>query len=470
MVPILIAARSLGGGFRRLLGRGRARCPGRSGTTGPSSTPTSAASSRRRRRSAAHRFPVKYFLTAMLFIVFDIEIIFLYPWAVAFNSARHVRPGRDDPVHRHRVRRRTPTSGAAAGSSGTDLNGYRGEAPRRDPADHASRSSLNWHAQVLALAGAVRSGLLRHRDDGVRRAALRHRPVRHGGVQRLAAAGRPDDRRRPGQPEDGAGAAPDLRPDARAQVGARDGRLREQRRHVQQLRDRAGRRPRRPGRHVPAGLPASPRDAARRDPQAAREDQHGPISGKPEPTVDRQLAVPEADRARHPRLQGPAGRRRDRAARPRRCPGDVPDQAPSRCTEPTRSSRPSRRRADGIGGPARHVRRIRLRRHLRLRRPGGPRAAAGRRPREPYGEWFDEATDALARRYPGFAGRDRARSSSHRGELTLHVEREALLEVCQHAARRPGAAVRDVRRACPASTTSATRPVAGCTRSTTCCR
>ncbi len=29
------------------------------------------------------RFPIKYFLTAMLFIVFDIEIIFLYPYAVA---------------------------------------------------------------------------------------------------------------------------------------------------------------------------------------------------------------------------------------------------------------------------------------------------------------------------------------------------------------------------------------------------
>ena len=32
------------------------------------------------------RFPVKYYLTAMLFIVFDIEIIFLYPWAVTFNK------------------------------------------------------------------------------------------------------------------------------------------------------------------------------------------------------------------------------------------------------------------------------------------------------------------------------------------------------------------------------------------------
>ena len=32
------------------------------------------------------RFPVKYFITAMLFIIFDIEIVFLYPIAVAFDQ------------------------------------------------------------------------------------------------------------------------------------------------------------------------------------------------------------------------------------------------------------------------------------------------------------------------------------------------------------------------------------------------
>ena len=32
------------------------------------------------------RFPVRYYITAMMFIVFDIEIIFLYPWAVTFDS------------------------------------------------------------------------------------------------------------------------------------------------------------------------------------------------------------------------------------------------------------------------------------------------------------------------------------------------------------------------------------------------
>ena len=31
------------------------------------------------------RFPVKYYITAMLFIIFDIEIVFLYPWAVGFD-------------------------------------------------------------------------------------------------------------------------------------------------------------------------------------------------------------------------------------------------------------------------------------------------------------------------------------------------------------------------------------------------
>jgi NADH-quinone oxidoreductase subunit A len=34
------------------------------------------------------KFPVKFYITAMLFIVFDIEIIFLFPWAVYFDSMK----------------------------------------------------------------------------------------------------------------------------------------------------------------------------------------------------------------------------------------------------------------------------------------------------------------------------------------------------------------------------------------------
>jgi NADH-quinone oxidoreductase subunit A len=37
-------------------------------------------------RDPPQRFPVKFFLVAMIFIVFDIEIIFLFPWAVVFRS------------------------------------------------------------------------------------------------------------------------------------------------------------------------------------------------------------------------------------------------------------------------------------------------------------------------------------------------------------------------------------------------
>ncbi|PID97592.1 MAG: NADH-quinone oxidoreductase subunit A [Actinobacteria bacterium] len=31
------------------------------------------------------RFPVRYYLVAMTFIIFDIEVVFMYPWAVTFN-------------------------------------------------------------------------------------------------------------------------------------------------------------------------------------------------------------------------------------------------------------------------------------------------------------------------------------------------------------------------------------------------
>ena len=38
--------------------------------------------------SARERFSVKFYLVAMLFILFDIEAIFLYPWAVAYRELK----------------------------------------------------------------------------------------------------------------------------------------------------------------------------------------------------------------------------------------------------------------------------------------------------------------------------------------------------------------------------------------------
>ena len=37
-------------------------------------------------RETPERFPVRFYLIAMIFIVFDIEIIFLYPWAVIYRN------------------------------------------------------------------------------------------------------------------------------------------------------------------------------------------------------------------------------------------------------------------------------------------------------------------------------------------------------------------------------------------------
>ncbi len=37
---------------------------------------------------AQHRFSVKFYLVAMIFILFDIEAIFLYPWAVVFKQLK----------------------------------------------------------------------------------------------------------------------------------------------------------------------------------------------------------------------------------------------------------------------------------------------------------------------------------------------------------------------------------------------
>lgn len=33
-----------------------------------------------------HRFPVRFYLVAMIFVIFDIEVIFLFPWAVVYNG------------------------------------------------------------------------------------------------------------------------------------------------------------------------------------------------------------------------------------------------------------------------------------------------------------------------------------------------------------------------------------------------
>jgi len=37
------------------------------------------------RGDARLRFPVKFYLVAMLFLIFDVEVVFFYPWAILFR-------------------------------------------------------------------------------------------------------------------------------------------------------------------------------------------------------------------------------------------------------------------------------------------------------------------------------------------------------------------------------------------------
>ena len=51
------------------------------------------------------KFDVRYYLVAILFILFDLEIAFLFPWAVVLRDIGFVRLLGDDGVPRHPRRR-----------------------------------------------------------------------------------------------------------------------------------------------------------------------------------------------------------------------------------------------------------------------------------------------------------------------------------------------------------------------------
>ena len=85
-------------------------------------------------RTRACKFDVRYYLVAILFIVFDLEIAFLFPWAVALAKIGRLRPDRDGHLPRHprgRLHLRMEE-----GSTGVGL-----DAGRPDP--RASRSAAS---------------------------------------------------------------------------------------------------------------------------------------------------------------------------------------------------------------------------------------------------------------------------------------------------------------------------------------
>ena len=182
-------------------------------------------------REPPERFPVRFYLVAMIFIIFDIEIIFLYPWAVIFRQLGGLRAVGDGGVRGRGVRlvrlpdrQRRPRLGPGQAhrvdarprrvrrGRTTDIDGPPGRARRagaRPRSRWASSSSTTTSSPggggprevgpaQQRLARHLRARLLRHRDDGHRRRPLRPEPLRHGGLPGLAPSGRPHDRGRPG--------------------------------------------------------------------------------------------------------------------------------------------------------------------------------------------------------------------------------------------------------------------------------
>ena len=95
------------------------------------------------------KFDVRYYLVAILFIVFDLEIAFLFPWAVALGSIGARRPRCDDDLPRHPGRRlhlRMEEGGARMGLEA------------QDPAGFAQRGFVT--TQVDSLVNWARTGSL----------------------------------------------------------------------------------------------------------------------------------------------------------------------------------------------------------------------------------------------------------------------------------------------------------------------
>ena len=165
------------------------------------------------------RFTVSFYLTAMLFILFDIEIVFLYPLAVILDKLAWfgffeflfflVDPRRRLRLHlaeggarvavdaeeaARRLRAPLRARALAGQGPGQVRAGAVGDELEERLGLTTLAKAVAWSQTKSMWPDHVRARLLRDRDDVDRLVALRHRALRDGGVPLVAAPGRPADR------------------------------------------------------------------------------------------------------------------------------------------------------------------------------------------------------------------------------------------------------------------------------------
>ena len=134
---------------------------------------------------ARMKFDVRFYLVSILFIIFDLEVAFLFPWAVAFGDMSMVGVLVDDGVPGRADRSALPMNGRRGRWNGSDAE-VLGAGDNAEVATQALNrelqdkgfllTSTEDHHQLgahrVAALDDLRSGLLRGRDDAHLDAAL----------------------------------------------------------------------------------------------------------------------------------------------------------------------------------------------------------------------------------------------------------------------------------------------------------
>ena len=257
------------------------------------------------------RYSVKFYQVAILFLVFDIEAAFMYPWAVLYNQllARCAGVARRRSASSASPRcwcssrswsSRWPTSGERRRSDGSRAH-HHASRGRRQVGEAVASSRRGSTGRASSRCSRTRSSPRAAAWSSCRVAGPKYDIARFGAEFPRFSPRQSDLLMVVGTITEKQGPALKrvLRADVRAQVGDRLRRVRLDRRLLPELLDDAGRRSGHPGRRLHPRLPAAARAGARRADHAAGPD---PGRARPQPAAHQARA---ADRQR-------AGRRRQK--------------------------------------------------------------------------------------------------------------------------------------------------------------